>query len=138
MISATTDPRKWKPGETMVWRAMEAASDYELEAAKQYSAELDRLIGVADTLLGKKTKKAEQHLSIEARMALHRIRGENVRMAPLAWTIGLGELLQKRLVVKKGKGWKEVAVKRSPQKKRPKKHSKGKESDTQCDYLTLR
>ena len=121
MISATTDPRKWKPGETMVWRAMEAASDYELEAAKQYSAELDRLIGVADTLLGRKTKKAEQHLSIEARMALHRIRGENVRMAPLAWTIGLGELLQKRLVVKKGKGWKEVAVKRSPQKKRPKK-----------------
>ena len=121
MISATTDPRKWKPGETMVWRAMEAASDYELEAAKQYSAELDRLIGVADTLLGKKTKKAEQHLSIEARMALHRIRGENVRMAPLAWTTGLGELLQKRLVVKKGKGWKEVAVKRSPQKKRPKK-----------------
>jgi len=121
MISATTDPRKWKPGETMVWRAMEAASDYELEAAKQYSAELDRLIGVADTLLGRKTKKAEQHLSIEARMALHRIRGENVRMSPLAWTTGLGELLQKRLVVKKGKGWKEVTAKRSPQKKRPKK-----------------
>ena len=122
MISATTDPRKWKPGETMVWRAMEAASDYELEAAKQYSAELDRLIGVADTLLGRKTKKAEQqHLSIEARMALHRIRGENVRMSPLAWTTGLGELLQKRLVVKKGKGWKEVTPKRSPQKKRPKK-----------------
>jgi len=105
----------------MVWRAVQAASDYELEAAKQYSAELDRLIGVADTLLGRKPKKAEQHLSIEARMALHRIRGENVRMSPLAWTTGLGELLQKRLVVKKGKGWKEVAVKRSPQKKRPKK-----------------
>ena len=118
MISATTDPRKWKPGETMVWRAMEAASDYELEAAEKYNAELDRLIGVADTLLGKKTKKAEQHLSIEARMALHRIRGENVRMAPLAWTIGLGELLQKGLVVKTRRGWKEVTPKRSPQKKR--------------------
>ena len=122
MISATTDPRKWKPGETMVWRAMEAASDYELEAAKQYSAELDRLIGVADTLLGRKPKKAEQqHLSIEARMALHIVRGERVRMSPFDWTTGLKELLQKGVIVKKGKGWKEVAVKRSPQKKRPKK-----------------
>jgi len=121
MISATTDPRKWRPGEAMVWRAVQAASDYELEAAKKYNAELDRLIGVADTLLGEKTKKTEQHLSIEARMALHRIRGENVRMSPFEWTTGLGELLQKRLVVKKGKGWREVAPKRSPQKKRPKK-----------------
>ena len=122
MISAITDPRKWKPGETMVWRAVQAASDYELEAAKQYSAELDRLIGVADTLLGRKPKKAEQqHLSIEARMALHIVRGERVRMSPFDWTTGLKELLQKGVIVKKGKGWKEVAVKRSPQKKRPKK-----------------
>jgi len=118
MISATTDPRKWKPGETMVWRAVQAASDYELEAAKQYSAELDRLIGVADTLLGRKTKKAEQHLSIEARMALHIVRGERVRMSPFDWTTGLKELLQKGVIVKKGKGWKEVTPKRSPQKKR--------------------
>jgi len=121
MISATTDPRKWKPGETIIWRAMEAASDYELEAAKQYSAELDRLIGVADTLLGRKTKKAEQHLSIEARMALRRVRGENVRMSPFVWTTGWAELLQKGLVVKTRRGWKEATPKRSPQKKRPKK-----------------
>jgi len=107
-ITATTNPRKWKAGETMVWRAVEAATDYELEAAKEYSEKLDNLLKFADDLLGKETQKEETPLSMEARMALHRIRGESVRMSPVAWSIGLGELAKKGLIIRKGKGWREA------------------------------
>ena len=108
MISTTTDPRNWNAGETMVWRAVQAATDYELEAARKYNEELDRLIGFADELLGKETQKEETPLSIEAKMALHRIRGENVRMSPTDWAIGLGELAKKGLIVRKRNGWREA------------------------------
>ena len=108
-ITATTNPRKWKAGETMVWRAVEAATDYELEAAKEYSEKLDKLIETADELLGRKTQKEESDsLSMEARMALHRIRGESVRMSPLAWSIGLGELARKGLIARNSRGWREA------------------------------
>jgi len=109
MISATTNPRKWKAGETMVWRAVEAATDYELVAAKEYSEKLDKLIETADELLGRKTQKEESEpLSMEARMALHIIRGERVRMSPVAWAIGLGELARKKIVVRNSRGWREA------------------------------
>ena len=110
MISATTNPRNWKPGETIIWRAVQAATDYELEAAKEYSHKLDDLLKFADDLLGKETTNEEPDpLSLEARMALHRIRGETVRMSPLAWSIGLGELARKGLIARNSRGWREAA-----------------------------
>ena len=108
MISATTNPRNWNAGETMVWRAVEAAADYEIEAAKEYNHRLDDLLKFADDLLGKETQKEETPLSIEARMALHRIRGEMVRMSPVAWSVGLGELAKKGLIIRKSNGWREA------------------------------
>jgi len=108
MISTTTNPANWQPGEAILWRAVEAATDYELEAARKYNEELDRLIGFADELLGKETQKEETPLSIEARMALHRIRGEAVRMSPLAWTAGLGELARKGIIARNSRGWREA------------------------------
>ena len=109
MISTTTNPANWQPGEAILWRAVEAATDYELEAARKYNEELDRLIGFADDLLGKETTSEEPDpLSLNARMALHRIRGEAVRMSPVAWSVGLGELARKGIVIRKGKGWREA------------------------------
>jgi len=109
MISTTTNPRNWQAGETIIWRAVEAATDYELEAAKEYSRKLDDLIETADELLGRKpTKEEPDHLSLNARMALHRIRGEAVRMPPLAWTAGLGELARKGIIARNSRGWREA------------------------------
>jgi len=109
MISATTNPRNWQAGETIIWRAVQAATDYELEAAKEYSHKLDDLLKFADGLLGKETTSEEPDpLSMEARMALHIIRGERVRMSPVAWVIGLGELARKGIVVRNSRGWREA------------------------------
>ena len=108
MISATTNPRNWQAGEAILWRAVQAATDYELEAAEKYSEKLDKLIETADELLGKETQKEPEPLSLNARMALHRIRGESVRMSPLAWTAGLGELARKGLIARNSRGWREA------------------------------
>ena len=108
MISITSNPVHWQPGETIVWSAVSAALDYDLAVLQRYSNKLSDVLTTIDDILGYETIDEEpDRLSFNAEIVLRRIKGERIRMDTDRHIEGITELAKKGIIKynKRSKKW---------------------------------
>ena len=111
VISITSDPGQWATGEKIVWGAVGAALDYDLERAQKYNDKLSEVIQHIDEFMGIETiEKEPDRLSFNAEIVLRRLQGEKIGMDTDRHIAGITELARKGIIQysKRSKGWRVI------------------------------
>ena len=107
-ISITANPANWTAGETIVWGAVGAALNYDLQRLQRYSDNLTDAINSINAILGIESEPEEStRLSFNAEIVLRRLQGERIRMDTDRHIEGITELAQKGIIQynKRSKKW---------------------------------
>jgi hypothetical protein len=107
-IGITANPADWATGEKIVWGAVGAALDYDLEIRKRYLDKLTDVLQSIDEILGIESEPEEStRLSFNAEIVLRRLQGEHIRMDTDRHIEGITELARKGIIQynKRSKKW---------------------------------
>ena len=107
-ISITTNPTDWNAGETMVWDAVGAALDYDLQRRDRYLCRLKDVIKSIDEFMGiEHIDEESTRLSFNAEIVLQRLHGVKISMDTDRHLEGITELAKKGIIEynKKRHGW---------------------------------